>query len=177
MNCRQVMRLISAYVDGELTGVEMLEIRRHISDCAECRDEFEATRSAKLLVSRLRTVQPPADFMQNLAVRLDEIRVPAYVRIWHAVSGTVRERITPVGTAFVAVSIALAALSARSIGPVTPAVNSVAMAQTSTPEILRIKALDPGIRQMKTDPIYTLPVSMNKSSAPALDTFEFASWP
>ena len=42
MNCNRTKKLMSAYIDNELTGMEMLAIRRHTSVCKECELEFRS---------------------------------------------------------------------------------------------------------------------------------------
>ena len=47
MNCRKVSHLLSAYMDGELAGVENLQIRQHLSNCDDCNDEYEELLGTK----------------------------------------------------------------------------------------------------------------------------------
>ena len=42
MNCGRVSNQLSAYLDRELTGTEMLQIRSHLTECDRCRSEHEA---------------------------------------------------------------------------------------------------------------------------------------
>ncbi|HRF60523.1 MAG TPA: anti-sigma factor [Fimbriimonadaceae bacterium] len=67
MNCRCAQNLLSAYVDGELAGVEMLRLREHLGVCPACREEVEALRAMKRLLSRSPQVEPPAGFEDRLA--------------------------------------------------------------------------------------------------------------
>jgi anti-sigma factor RsiW len=110
-------------VDGELTGIEMLEVRRHVRDCANCTEELESVRSIKLLVSRLGTVQPTEGFKAALSARLDEVQIPVYQRVWNSLVRSTRVRPAPVKTAFVGVAVALAVLSVKSIDQVEPGNN------------------------------------------------------
>ena len=71
MNCRNVTNKMSAYVDGELTGEEMLVIRRHLSDCETCSLEHMTVRKTKLLLSKLRTAVPRDELLDNIMTRLD----------------------------------------------------------------------------------------------------------
>ena len=164
MNCRHVTRNVSAYLDGELTGVEMLEIRRHIMDCADCHAEFETIRMTKALVSRLSTAEPRDGFVAMLSVRLDEIQIPAYQRAWNHAVRTLRERVNPVRTAFVAVSVALIVLSARSIDQIT-VIQPDVMAQVPTVNIHPIDSLRPEILTMSTEPVYTAPIPIRPMNA------------
>ena len=36
MNCGRVSNQLSAYIDRELTGAEMLSVRGHLGDCDSC---------------------------------------------------------------------------------------------------------------------------------------------
>ena len=120
MNCRRVISLMSAYVDGELTGVEMLEIRGHVSECEECEQEHEATRLTKQAVSRLRTVAPREDFVHSILAQLDEVEIPQYQRLANAVVGFMHEKLSPVAAALAASGVALVILTASGVDNVRP---------------------------------------------------------
>jgi len=66
MNCKSVRTQLSAYLDRELPGSEMLEMRAHLSDCRSCQEEFEALRSLKLLIANSPSPEPPADLADRL---------------------------------------------------------------------------------------------------------------
>lgn len=53
LNCRKVNNLLSAYIDGELAGVEQLQIRQHLRDCCECNYEHESLLLTKRMLSSL----------------------------------------------------------------------------------------------------------------------------
>jgi anti-sigma factor RsiW len=61
LNCRRVNSLLSAYLDSELTGAEMLAIREHLHCCASCYEEHEALSQTKRLVSSLALKAPRAE--------------------------------------------------------------------------------------------------------------------
>jgi hypothetical protein len=63
MNCGRVSNQLSAYIDRELTGVEMLQFRRHLNECDRCRSEHEALCRMKMMLGRLRSVEPPPAFV------------------------------------------------------------------------------------------------------------------
>ncbi len=64
------MARLGAYADGELTGREMLALRRHIHCCPNCAKELEAIRSTKLAVSGLVDVHVPEGLEKRLAERV-----------------------------------------------------------------------------------------------------------
>ncbi len=115
MNCRRVVNLISAYIDGELTGAEMLEIRRHLSDCPECAEEHESIRATKLVLSRLATAVPRPDLADSIIRSLDVVRVPFYQRVINSVVRFAHSKLSPVAAALAASGLALVLLSASGI--------------------------------------------------------------
>jgi hypothetical protein len=80
VNCRRTRSLLSAYVDAELTGFDMLQIRDHISRCGDCGSEHESLLSVKRILSSLPDKQPSPEFifrLQNVSPRntLDDLFV------------------------------------------------------------------------------------------------------
>ena len=111
MNCRCVTNLISAYVGGELTGAQMLEIRRHLSDCPECAGEHEMMRAMKSAVSRLGTVSPPEHLAASIVAKLDDVSIPPYQRIANRLFGFAGRKLSPVAAALAVSGLALAILA------------------------------------------------------------------
>jgi anti-sigma factor RsiW len=72
MLCSRVRNLLSAYCDSELTGAEMLQIRRHLGDCADCRGEHEAALRIKRLLGAL----PPAEPLRPFSAAMLQPRPP-----------------------------------------------------------------------------------------------------
>ncbi|NLI01010.1 MAG: hypothetical protein GX446_16130 [Chthonomonadales bacterium] len=66
MNCRKVCSLLSAYIDGELTGAESLRIRHHLAECSRCEREHESLLETKLAICGLPVVQPDPEFERHL---------------------------------------------------------------------------------------------------------------
>jgi anti-sigma factor RsiW len=58
MNCRKTIQLLSAYLDEELRGTEMLQIREHLSNCDQCAHEYEQVRRMKQLMASVTTHEP-----------------------------------------------------------------------------------------------------------------------
>jgi anti-sigma factor RsiW len=112
MNCHRVTNLMSAFVDGELTGTEMLAIRRHISDCPDCAAEYESLKMTKLALARLRTVVPREDFAASIIRRLDEQIIPPYQRLINVVYKYAARKLSPVAAALAVSGLVLAILAA-----------------------------------------------------------------
>jgi anti-sigma factor RsiW len=112
MNCRKVTNLISAYIDGELTGTEMLAIRRHLSECADCAQEYESMRSLKEAMSRLRTVMPRKDFVADIFTKVQEQHVPRQRMFSTWLSKLASTNLSPVTAALAVFGAALVLLTA-----------------------------------------------------------------
>jgi hypothetical protein len=68
LRCPQAKQLFSPYLDGAVTGTEMLVLQQHLSGCAACNDEYQGLRrTQQLLVSGGRP-KAPADL--GLKLRL-----------------------------------------------------------------------------------------------------------
>ena len=66
MLCSRVKNLLSAYCDHELTGAEMLQIRKHLDACSSCRQEHAAVRQVKQLMGALPTVAAARPFQPEM---------------------------------------------------------------------------------------------------------------
>lgn len=79
MNCRCVSQKIGSYLDGELSGTDMIAIRSHLQRCDACAEEAESLRSFKSSLSSLPMCEVPEGLEERLmaAVR-SEIR-PAFL--------------------------------------------------------------------------------------------------
>lgn len=66
MNCRLAQSRLSAYIDGELDGREMLAVREHVGLCNCCRGELEELRSLKALLVRCSAPEPRLEFEDRL---------------------------------------------------------------------------------------------------------------
>lgn len=67
MNCRKVNQLLSAYMDGELRGVEHRQVFEHLARCSECEQEYESFLQMKRMLGVMRTHQPSPDLQARIA--------------------------------------------------------------------------------------------------------------
>lgn len=80
MNCRYVHARLSAYIDGELAGSEMLAIRSHVGRCRDCGQEETELRAFKRALGSMPSIAPSEGFEDRLlrAVRTSELGAPAW---------------------------------------------------------------------------------------------------
>jgi len=72
MTCRNVEAKLSAYVDAELTGREMVAIRQHIATCESCACELEALSTVRRMIQdSVETPPLPEGMEERLLAALD----------------------------------------------------------------------------------------------------------
>lgn len=67
--CDKYPEMISAYADGELSGIEKEELEAHLKTCAECRSALEAYRSISMEIAG-DMEEPPEDFTEKVMGRV-----------------------------------------------------------------------------------------------------------
>jgi len=72
LNCRKANSLLSAYIDGELAGVEQMQIRSHIRDCRCCSDEHESLLLTKRMLSGVSMQAPRVCLEERILNRIGE---------------------------------------------------------------------------------------------------------
>lgn len=78
MQCPQAKRLLSPYLDGAMTGAEMLALQDHLSECQACQREYQALRRTQQLLMNMGKPKVPADL--GLKLRLAISREAAAAR-------------------------------------------------------------------------------------------------
>lgn len=66
MNCQQVIPLLSAFHDGELSGDQADDVVEHLSHCKCCREQLESHEALSGLVRRSPTPKPPAGLVRSV---------------------------------------------------------------------------------------------------------------
>ena len=59
MNCTEAKSFFSPYLDGVLTGTQMLGLSRHLEGCATCTENYISLRRTQQLLSSAGTPQSP----------------------------------------------------------------------------------------------------------------------
>lgn len=78
LRCPQAKRLFSPYLDGAITGTEMLALQDHLSECADCNQQYQSLRRTQQLLMNVARPKVPADLGLNL--RLAASRETAQAR-------------------------------------------------------------------------------------------------
>ena len=72
VNCEQVWREVSNYLDGELEPALRLAVEEHIRGCKRCAAVIDGTRNVIQLYSDDRMLEVPFGYSQRLHRRIDE---------------------------------------------------------------------------------------------------------
>jgi hypothetical protein len=78
LQCPQAKRLFSPYLDGAVTGTEMLTLQDHLSECGACNEEYQGLRRTQQLLASVGRPRVPADL--GLKLRLAISREAAHAR-------------------------------------------------------------------------------------------------
>lgn len=66
MNCRQVVELMTDYLEGALSPVERARFEEHIAGCDGCRAYLQQLRTTRRVLGRLADEPVPAAVEQEL---------------------------------------------------------------------------------------------------------------
>jgi len=68
MTCAQTKSMLSAYLDGAITGKQMYSLDQHLQGCVSCEREYQGLRHTQSLLAAVRRRRTPEDL--SLKVRL-----------------------------------------------------------------------------------------------------------
>ncbi|MFC1852928.1 anti-sigma factor family protein [candidate division CSSED10-310 bacterium] len=72
MNCKEIMKKISEYVDGELNEQDCQSIKEHINNCPACQTFIQSFSNTIELCKDLLKADIPPETRQRLHQRLKE---------------------------------------------------------------------------------------------------------
>lgn len=78
--CSRVQSEFSPYLDGAVSGQQMLAVSHHLEECASCRDEFEALRLVQRSLAMLGPAKAPADLATRLRVAISHEKAATRAR-------------------------------------------------------------------------------------------------
>lgn len=78
MNCEQMTDLLWAFLDGELTEQEELQVKAHLEQCADCRALLEQLQTLHTSFSDLEEIPAPAGFAEKV---MDNIKAQSRPKV------------------------------------------------------------------------------------------------
>jgi hypothetical protein len=70
MKCIEAKSMFSPYLDGAVTGTEMLALTRHLDTCARCQQEYVSLRRTQQLLTNVGRRKAPADLSLKLRLAI-----------------------------------------------------------------------------------------------------------
>lgn len=70
MTCAQSKSMLSAYLDGMVTGKEMQTIERHLRKCVACEGHYQSLRRTQSILSRIGPTRAPEDLSLKLRLAI-----------------------------------------------------------------------------------------------------------
>ena len=141
MTCAQSKSMLSAYLDGAVTGKQMQAVERHLLECSRCENEYQSLRRTQLVLARLGPARVPEDL--SLKVRLAisheaaRRRAPYFGNLMLHIQNALRAFMVPATTGLVATVLIFGVLIGLLASP--PAVHAnaadVPLMFTTDPEL------------------------------------------
>jgi hypothetical protein len=72
MRCTEARAMLSPYLDGMLTGVQMRNLGEHLSGCSKCNHSYAGLRSTQRALAGLGRKQVPPDLALRLRVAMSQ---------------------------------------------------------------------------------------------------------
>src|SRR5580765_3509150 len=113
MTCTQAKSMFSAYLDGVITGKQMLSLGRHLEDCGPCEREYTSLRRTQQLLANIGRAKAPEDLSLKLRLAISRevarARQPYFGNLLFRVENSVRSFMVP-ATAGLGATVAIFAL-------------------------------------------------------------------
>jgi len=75
-DCAEVLDQVYVFLDGEIDGMAMTQIRHHLDECSPCLRQYGLEQEVKALIARACGCEHAPDAMRGrLLARLREVRV------------------------------------------------------------------------------------------------------
>jgi hypothetical protein len=138
MTCVQVQSMLSAYLDGAVTGKQMYSLSQHLQNCRACGAEYGGLRRAQNLLAKVGRARAPEDFSLKLRLALSHEaareRQPLFGSLGLHLQNALRVFMVP-ATAGVVATILIFGLLMGFITPVQANTNDVPLMISTSPEL------------------------------------------
>jgi hypothetical protein len=138
MTCVQAKSMLSAYLDGAITGKQMLSLGRHLENCGSCEQEYEALRHTQQLLAKVGRAKAPEDLSLKLRLAISRevarSRQPYFGNLALRMENAMRGFMVP-ATAGLVATIAIFALLMGFITPVQADTSDVPLLLSTKPEL------------------------------------------
>jgi Putative zinc-finger len=106
MTCAQAKSMLSAYLDGAVTGKQMHAVNQHLSGCLPCQADYESLRRTQSLLARIGPARVPEDLSLRLRLAISREaanrRRPYFANLILHLDNAMRAFMVPATTGLVA---------------------------------------------------------------------------
>src|SRR5271165_1742506 len=142
MTCTQVQSMLSAYLDGAVTGKQMFSLGRHLEDCTGCRQQYESLRRTQQWLAKIPRAKAPEDLSLKLRLAISHeaarMRQPYFGNLALRMENSLRGFMVP-ATAGLVATLAIFGLLMGFITPV--------QADTSDSDVPLLLSTKPELQQ------------------------------
>jgi hypothetical protein len=138
MTCVQVKSMLSAYLDGAITGRQMYSLDQHLQSCSACEQQYESLVRMQALLSNVGRPKAPEDLSLKLRLALSHEaarrRQPLWGNLGLRFENTLRAFMVP-ATAGVVATIVIFGVLMGFITPVQANTSDVPLMFFTNPEL------------------------------------------
>ena len=74
-DCAKALERMAFFIDRELADADLLDIQRHIEECAPCLSKHDLERTVKALVARSCRERAPEELRARVLVRIRQVHL------------------------------------------------------------------------------------------------------
>lgn len=104
IKCPQAKRLFSPYLDGRVSGAEMLALQRHLQECATCNQRYESLRHTQQLLMSVGRPKAPEDLALKLRLAISrevaQMKRPPFEGLLVRFENSIRAHMVPATAGF-----------------------------------------------------------------------------
>ncbi len=146
LKCPQAKRLFSPYLDGAVTGAQMLALQNHLSECEACEEEYQSLRQTQQLLVSAGRPKAPADLGLRLRLAISReaaaAKRPPFEGLRVRLENTFQALLVPATAGFVSALIIFGIAMVYFVAPSTlRADNDVPLVMVNTEPELQQSAL------------------------------------
>ena len=123
LRCFRAKQLFSSYLDGAVTGTEMLALQSHMAECADCDSQYQSLRRTQQMLASVGRPKVPADLGLNLRLMISrevaQAKRPPFEGLFLRLENALRAHMLPAAAGFLSAVIIFGVAMAYFVSPAT----------------------------------------------------------
>ena len=154
--CPEARGLLSPYLDGAVTGTEMLALEQHLSGCAACERHYASLRETQRLLAGVARPKAPADLGLRLRLAISRevahAKRPPFEGLWVRLENSFQALLVPATAGFLSALIIFGIAMVYFVAPATvQADNDVPLVMVNTAPQLQQSAFGMALDTINAD--------------------------